>query len=44
MTVIDLARATTAHRDTPQEEGHVSVMWWTVPTFLFWCAIVWWLS
>lgn len=43
--MLDLARRGTAacwHEPEAANDNKVSVLWWLVPCFAFWCAIVWW--
>jgi hypothetical protein len=42
---VDLARSATCYRDEPQHDRHASVLWWLVPTFVAWVALIaWWMA
>jgi hypothetical protein len=44
---VDLARTAACWRDEapPSDARHVSALWWVVPTFGLWVAVIaWWLS
>jgi hypothetical protein len=41
---IDLARTAACYRDDAANDRHVSVLWWLVPTFAAWVALIaWWM-
>jgi hypothetical protein len=43
MHVTDAARIATADRTAP-DDRRASALWWVVPTFGVWVALIWWLS
>lgn len=42
MTDLDAARIATTSPHAGEEPRRTSVMWWLLPCFAVWVAIIWW--